>query len=285
VEASGPLALVQDLGRPGHAALGVTRSGAADRGSLRLANRLVANPEPSPGIEVTFGGLRLRALREVTVAVTGAPLPLEVDGRGVDANAPVVLHAGQQLSLGVPEHGLRTYVAIRGGIAAPGLLGSCSRDTLAGIGPEPLAEGDELALGAPPTEQPVVDHAAVPALAPATLRVVLGPRDDWFTDAAAIVQDEWEVSSDSDRVGLRLRRPSDTAPPLSRVDDAELPSEAVVRGSLQVPPGGEPVLFLADHPVTGGYPVVAVVVDADTDRAAQLRPGERLRFLIVPPQG
>jgi biotin-dependent carboxylase-like uncharacterized protein len=281
VEASGPLALVQDLGRPGHATLGVTRSGAADRDALRLANRLVANAEGAAGIEVTFGGLRLRALRDVTVAVTGAPVPVNIDGRGADLRAPLRLRAGQTLGLGIPEEGLRSYVAVRGGIEARELLGSRSRDTLAGVGPEPLREGDELQVGATPQELPTIDHAPVPPLGPPALRIVLGPRDDWFTDASVIADGEWEVSSESDRVGLRLVRPQDGGEPLTRTDDAELASEGVVRGALQVPSGGAPVLFLADHPVTGGYPVIAVVVDADTDRAAQLRPGERLRFTFA----
>jgi allophanate hydrolase subunit 2 len=157
------------------------------------------------------------------------------------------------------------------------VLGSRSRDTLAGLGPEPLRDGDEVAVGPAPDRPPGVDLAPVPAPGPARLRVLFGPRDDWFTDAAVLLEGEWEVTVDSDRVGLRLRR-AGGGRLLTRIDAAELSSEGVVRGAVQVPPGGQPVLFLADHPVTGGYPVVAVVVDADTDRAAQLRPGERLRF-------
>ena len=277
IQSAGPLTLVQDLGRPGHAALGVTRSGAADRGALRLANRLVANPEDAAGLEVTFGGLRLRALRDLVVAVTGAGTPVDIDGRGADMQAPLVLRASQVLSLGAPSEGLRTYVAVRGGVDVRPVLGSRSRDTLSGLGPEPLQEGDELAVGPAPELPPSVDLAPVRAPGPARLRVVLGPRDDWFDDAAVLLEGQWEVTANSDRVGLRLRR-SGHGRLLTRIDDAELVSEGVVRGAVQVPPGGEPVLFLADHPVTGGYPVVAVVVDADTDRAAQLRPGERLRF-------
>jgi biotin-dependent carboxylase-like uncharacterized protein len=277
VESGGALTLVQDLGRPGHAALGVTRSGAADRGALRLANRLVANAEDAAGLEVTLGGLRLRAVRDLVVAVTGARTPVDIDDRGADMHAPVVLRASQVLALGVPSEGLRTYVAVRGGVDVRPVLGSRSRDTLAGLGPEPLREGDVLAVGQAPGRPPSVDLAPVAAPGSARLRVVLGPRDDWFDDAEALLQGEWEVTADSDRVGLRLRRPG-AGPLLTRIDDAELASEGVVRGAVQVPPGGEPVLFLADHPVTGGYPVVAVVVDADTDRVAQLRPGERLRF-------
>jgi biotin-dependent carboxylase-like uncharacterized protein len=277
IESVGPLTLVQDLGRPGLGALGVTRSGAADRGALRLANRLVANPEGAAGLEVTFGGLRLRALRDLVVAVTGAGTPLDIDGRGVGMHAPLVMRPHQVLSLGVPGEGLRTYVGVRGGVKVRPVLGSRSRDTLAGLGPEPLREGDEVAVGPAPDRPPGVDLAPVPPPGPAHLRVLLGPRDDWFTDAAVLLEGEWEVTADSDRVGLRLRR-TGGGRLLTRIDDSELSSEGVVRGAVQVPPGGQPVLFLADHPVTGGYPVVAVVVDADTDRAAQLRPGERLRF-------
>jgi biotin-dependent carboxylase-like uncharacterized protein len=277
IESAGPLTLVQDLGRPGMGALGVTRSGAADRGALRLANRLVANPEEAAGLEVAFGGLRLRALRDLVVAVTGAGTPLDIDGRGVGMHAPLVMRPHQVLSLGVPGEGLRTYVGVRGGVEVRPVLGSRSRDTLAGLGPEPLRDGDEVAVGPAPDRPPGVDLAPVPAPGPARLRVLFGPRDDWFTDAAVLLEGEWEVTVDSDRVGLRLRR-AGGGRLLTRIDAAELSSEGVVRGAVQVPPGGQPVLFLADHPVTGGYPVVAVVVDADTDRAAQLRPGERLRF-------
>jgi len=277
IESAGPLTLVQDLGRPGMGALGVTRSGAADRGALRLANRLVANPEEAAGLEVAFGGLRLRALRDLVVAVTGAGTPLDIDGRGVGMHAPLVMRPHQVLSLGVPGEGLRTYVGVRGGVEVRPVLGSRSRDTLAGLGPEPLREGDEVAVGPAPDRPPGVDLAPVPAPGPARLRVLFGPRDDWFTDAAVLLEGEWEVTVDSDRVGLRLRR-AGGGRLLTRIDAAELSSEGVVRGAVQVPPGGQPVLFLADHPVTGGYPVVAVVVDAHTDRAAQLRPGERLRF-------
>ncbi|MGW0606530.1 5-oxoprolinase subunit C family protein [Streptomyces sp. NPDC002640] len=273
VLATGPLATVQDLGRPGLAAVGVGRSGAADRGALRLANRLVGNEEGAAAVEVTFGGLSVRALRPVTVAVTGAACPLSVGA----VDSVVHLAAGRRLTLGAPSAGLRSYLAVRGGIAVPEVLGSRSRDVLAGLGPAPLAVGDVLPAGPAPAEPPRVDLApvAAPEAGEVVLRVRPGPRDDWFTPGAVreLLSAVWTVGADSDRVGMRLDGPA-----LERAVGGELPSEGVVPGSLQVPPGGRPVLFLADHPVTGGYPVIAVVLADDLDRAAQARPGRPLRF-------
>jgi len=280
VLATGPLALVQDLGRPGLAASGVGRSGAADRGALRLANRLVANPEGAAGIEVTFAGLVVRARAALTVALAGAPAPAEVDGSPVGHHAVLRLRAGQRLALGPPASGLRTYLAVRGGIAVAPVLGSRSTDVLSGVGPAPLVAGDVLPVGPEPDAFPLVDVApvAVPPSGTVTLRALPGPRDAWVADLAALTRTTWTASGRSDRVGMRL-----TGGRLDRSTHAELPSEGAVRGAVQVPPGGEPVLFLADHPVTGGYPVVAVVLDADTDRAAQVRPGQRVRFVLVEP--
>jgi biotin-dependent carboxylase-like uncharacterized protein len=210
------------------------------------------------------------------VAVTGAPVPLTVAGRAAPLNAPVTVPAGAELVLGSPRIGLRCYVAVRGGVDVPPVLGSRSTDRLSGLGPEPLVAGALLAIGDGAGEEPVVDVAPVrpPAERP-VLRVLPGPRRDWLTDQAwtRLVSDGWTVSADSDRVGLRL-----TGPRLERARDDELPSEGLVPGAVQVPPDGAPVLFLADHPVTGGYPVLAVVVTADLPAAAQLRPGDELRF-------
>ena len=281
VLATGPLATVQDLGRPGHAAWGVGASGAADRGSLRLGNRLVGNPEGAAAVEVTFGGLAVRAVGDVVVALTGAPCPARVKGdggsRGVGPNAVLTLSGGEVLTLGPPGAGLRTYLAVRGGVDVAPVLGSRATDVLSGLGPAVLCVPTRLTVGAPPAHFPSVDIAPVahPSGDDVTLRVVLGPRQDWFTPAAldALLSQDWTVTPDSNRVGMRL-----SGPELTRAVHAELPSEGVVRGSLQVPPTGAPTLFLADHPVTGGYPVIAVVLDADVDLAAQARPGQRLHF-------
>jgi biotin-dependent carboxylase-like uncharacterized protein len=276
VLASGPLATVQDLGRPGWASIGVPESGAADRAAHDLANRLVGNRPEAATLEVTAGGLRLRADRTVLVAVTGAPTALTVDGRPAPLSAPVTVRSGAELALGVPPLGLRSYLAVRGGVDVPPVLGSRSTDTLSGLGPPPLAPGARLPVGDLSGEEPVVDVAPVAGLPEhAVLHVLPGPRRDWLAEAAwtALVTAQWSVSADSDRVGLRL-----AGPRLARAREDELPSEGLVAGAVQVPPDGAPVLFLADHPVTGGYPVLAVVVTGDLPAAAQLRPGDGLRF-------
>jgi biotin-dependent carboxylase-like uncharacterized protein len=279
VLATGPLTTVQDRGRPGSAAIGVTRSGAADATAAELANRLVGNRPEAALLEATAGGLRVRAGRTVLVAVTGAPAPVEVDGRPAPFAAPTTLRAGSVLALGLPARGLRSYLAIRGGIGVPPVLGSRSTDTLSGLGPPPLTPGTLLPVGDLAGEEPFVDVAPVRPLPDRpVLRVLAGPRRNWLDDDAwsALTTQAWQVGSDSDRVGLRL-----IGPRLGRARDGELPSEGLVPGAVQVPPDGAPVLFLADHPVTGGYPVLAVVLTADLPLAAQLRPGDGVRFRAV----
>lgn len=275
VHAVGGPCLVQDAGRPGHAAIGVGVSGAADRSSYALANRLLGNTPGAAALEVTLGGLDVEAGGLAWVCVTGAPVPLTVDGRPEPTGAVLALRPGQRLRLGVPATGLRSYLAVRGGLDVPSLLGSRSRDTLAGLGPEPVRAGDRLAVGHQGTGEMLVD--AVPPMTyddrPA-LRVVPGPRADWVVDADRLVAQAWRVGAASDRVGLRLEGTPFTA----GRGKGEVPSEGALRGAIQVPPGGSPVVFGPDHPVTGGYPVVGVVVDADTDRLAQLRPGDEVRF-------
>lgn len=277
VLATGALATIQDEGRPGLAALGVGVSGAVDRRSLRLANRLLGNDPGAAAIEVTFGGLVLRADGDVDIAVTGAECPTTVDGSPVGTHAPVHVRDGAQVQLSPPSSGVRTYLAVRGGFAVPADLGSRSTDLMSGIGPPVLAEGDVLPVGSPPVHWPGVDVAPVPTPADGDvdLRVLAGPRDDWFVpDAlATLCSHPYEVTAESNRVGMRLH-----GPVLGRSRQEELPSEGVVRGSLQVPTAGQPTLFLADHPVTGGYPVIAVVLTEDIDLAGQARPGQRLRF-------
>jgi biotin-dependent carboxylase-like uncharacterized protein len=258
VRSPGLLTTVQDLGRPGLAHLGVPRAGAADVEALRRANRLVGNPPGAAALEVTVRGPRLLFEVDATVAVHGR-------ARFVPAGA--VLDVGP-----VPE-GVRGYVAVRGGLDVPPVLGSRSACTLSGLGPPPLREGDRLAVGRHVLGEPQEVDPPVRGVGP--LRVVLGPREDALSAAGlrALLEQEWTVTPDSDRTGLRLDGPA-----LGRAGGAELASEGVVAGSLQVPPDGRPVLFLANHPTTGGYPVVAVVRRADLGRAAQAAPGERLRF-------
>lgn len=277
----GLLATVQDLGRPGVAALGVAPSGALDRAAARTANRLVGNSEDAAVIEATMGGLRVRAERDAWFAVTGAWGPLRLDGREVDPYEAHAWPAGAELNLDWYAHGARAYLAVRGGLDAPAVLGSRATDVLAGLGPARLRAGDELRLGPEPrTPIPVAVVAPWGAPHDDELEIALapGPRADWFTASArdALFEAVWTVTNDADRVGVRLDGPA-----LERTGSArnsELPSEGMVPGALQVPPSGRPTILLADGPVTGGYPVIAVVADAALDLLAQARPGTRVRF-------
>ena len=303
----GPLATVQDLGRPGYAHLGVPLSGAADQASLRLANRLVGNPDGAAGLELTLGRAMLRFTAAARVAVTGATATVTVTGpdgtdltgtdlagtdlagTGLAAEAGRVAGAGRALDvpaggvvrIGAPAIGLRSYVAVRGGIDAAPVLGSRSADVRSGLGPAPVRAGDLLPVGTPgppPAGPPAPAPRALPGPGqPAELRVIPGPRDDWFAPGALdlLCGDTYVVTPASDRIGLRLDGPA-----LPRAHGDELPSEGMVTGSLQVPAGGQPILLLADHGSTGGYPVIAVVASADIGLAAQLRPGSKIRFRI-----
>ncbi|MEV0583760.1 biotin-dependent carboxyltransferase family protein [Nonomuraea sp. NPDC050310] len=276
VVAPGPYATVQDLGRPGYAHLGVPRSGAADPDALRLANRLVGNAEGAAGLELTFGGARLRFPAGAWLALTGAPCPLALPGGRPGRCAPFWAPPGAELRVGLPWYGLRTYLAVRGGVAAEPVLGSRSTDSLSGLGPAPLRAGTCLPVGRPDGEI-TVDLAPEPARREPVVRVLPGPRADWFVPAALeeLAAEPYEVSQDSNRVGVRLRGRE-----LKRARAGELPSEGMVLGAVQVPPSGQPIVFLADHPPTGGYPVIGVVAARDLPMAAQARPGDRLRFVV-----
>lgn len=273
VLSAGALTTVQDRGRRGFAHLGVPRAGALDLPASDLANRLVGNPADAAVLEVTLGGLSLRSDCGRWVAVTGAGASVEVCGRPAGSDRAEWLPAGGTLTLGAPITGVRSYVAVAGGIDLDPVLGSRSTDTLAALGPKPLAAGDRIPVGAPPGSGPVALDTP-PRRRAAGLRLHPGPRPEWFPDGVLdrLCAGEWRVLPASNRVGLRV-----SGEPLPRAD-GELPSEGMVLGAVQVPPDGQPVIFLNDHPTTGGYPVVAVVDPMDLWQCAQLRPGERVRF-------
>ena len=272
----GLLTLVEDLGRPGWAHIGVGRSGAADAAALRLANRLVANDEGAAGLEVLLGGLRLRARGDLTVALTGGRGPAWLDGRPVGHEAVLEVRDGAELRLGTVDVGLRTYVAVRGGIDVPPVLGSRSTDQLAGLGPAALAAGDVLPVGPAPQDWPLVDVAP---LRPERLElpIVPGPHADWFDDPLTrLCAALFRVTPATNRVAVRLAGPAVRR--TAEREGRELPSEGLVVGAVQIPPDGQPVVFSVDHPVTGGYPVVAVVRRHALGRLGQLRPGDPVRF-------
>lgn len=274
---TGPFAVVQDLGRTGLAHLGVSGSGAADRRAHRLANRLVANPDDRATVEVTFGGFSARVCGgDVDIAVTGADTDPTVNGTKFGTNSIHRVRDGQVIALGAPRAGLRTYVAVRGGVCVQPVLGSRSYDVLSAIGPSPLRSGDRLPVGEHTAAYPELDQAPVATITGEVveLSVVPGPRDDWFVDPDVLVHDDWVMSDRSDRVGMRLLG----RPIQHQYPDRQLPSEGTARGAIQVPPNGLPVILGPDHPVTGGYPVVGVVTDEDIDKTAQVRPGQRVRL-------
>lgn len=291
VDATGPQALIQDVGRPAVGSLGVGQAGAADVWGLAEANNAVGNHAGAAAVEFLLGNAKFTAQDDVTLALGGAVGPAQIlqDGKPV-GDAPVgeafELAAGASLQIGFTTEGMRGYLAVKGGFAAEEVLGSRSTDTMSGLGPKPLAAGDVLCVLAPddggaeeqtddviePVEYPIAGEVTV-------LRYSPGPRDDWFGPEGLEHFEEavWEVSTESNRVGARLK-PAEGAEPLKRIRSGELATEGMVPGALQVPPNGEPVLFLADHPVTGGYPVIGVVLEADIRLAAQLPPGALVQF-------
>ncbi|GAB98025.1 KipI family sensor histidine kinase inhibitor [Kineosphaera limosa] len=295
VERPGLQSLIQDLGRPGYADLGVSESGAMDIDSARRANRLVGNDPGAAVVECLLGGLSVTAVGDQVLAVTGASAPLLVtdptlsDPEDDDApwrvervlDEPFALRDGQTLEIGTPQAGMRVYLAVRGGLEALEVLGSASSDLLSGEGPEPLSAG-----GAVPV-RPIAGAHIVGARDDApelpgdelSVRITLGPRDDWFDPEAidAFLDQAWVVTDRSNRVGLRLEGQSVTR----RDGMGELPSEGTVAGAIQIPPDGQPVLFMRDHPVTIGYPVLGVVDSRDLNLLAQAAPGATVRFDVI----
>jgi biotin-dependent carboxylase-like uncharacterized protein len=227
-----------------------------------------------------MGGLSVEVQGSTAFAVTGAAVPVMVNDRPVPWGQPYPVTAGDRISVGAATSGLRAYLAFAGGIDVPEQLGSRSSDLLSGLGPPPLAAGVELTLG-PADPERELDLSALDTVSPAParaehlVRVWPGPRREWFDPESrrALVEGGYVVTADSNRVAVRLEGPT-----LHRSRPGELASEGIVTGAVQVPSNGQPLVFLNDHPVTGGYPVVAVVDADDLSALAQARPGDRVRF-------
>ncbi len=255
---TGPRCLVQDLGRPGLASLGVAPSGALDPPALRRANALVGNSVGAAGLELLLGELVLRATAPLALAVVGGDVP---ETHWLGAGELLALRASRALA----------YVAVRGGLDVTPVLGSRSTDLLSGLGPPPVRAGDVLAIGRDtgPAERP--EPLAAPG---AALRVLAGPRPEQLPPGAlaAFCAAGWQVSDQVDRTGLRL-----TGPAVARRVDEAAP-EGLVTGAIQVPPSGQPIVLLADRPLTGGYPVLGVVARDDLRHLVQLLPGQQVRF-------
>ncbi|WP_213073692.1 urea amidolyase family protein [Acinetobacter ihumii] len=277
--------LIQDQGRPDMTALGVGHAGAMDQTAFQTANRIVGNPSHAAVLEILNGGLKLKALQAAVIAITGADSEIWLeDASGQQVRMPmyqpIALDAGDQLNISMPTKGLRNYLALRGGIAAEQVLGSSSYDTLAELGAAPLQPND-LIYAADLTVSSVILDEAAPQNLPKTGQVtevdlILGPRTDWFKadSVQQFFQQSWRVTQESNRIGLRLQGEY----PLQRQIQQELPSEGTCTGALQIPPNGQPVLFMNDHPLTGGYPVIAAVAKHHLDVVAQMPAGTLIKF-------
>lgn len=280
---TGLQATIQDGGRPGLGHLGVPAAGAVDPISLRLGNLLVGNDSEAAGLEFLLGKFAVRFLRPATFSLTGAPLAAELDGQALSLGAEVVAGPDSVLRAGRPAHGLRTYLCIAGGIDVQPVLGSRSQDTLSGLGPAPLRAGKVLPVGRSPARRVAPVDMTAPLTVSTdpeiTVGIRLGPRDDCFpTGAVDVLQRErWLISHQTDRVAARLNGPR-----LPPENGGQLPTEGLAAGSIQVPPSGQLIVHLANHPPTGGYPVLAVVDETDAIRIGQSRPGTGLRFRILP---
>lgn len=276
----GPFTTVQDLGRPGLAALGVPPSGAFDDVAFRVANRLVGNSEEAAALEITLAGPLLRFEADAVIAIAGARCDIELDGVPAKHAESFRVSGGAALRLGRAREGLRTYLAVRGGLAVPEVLGSSATLASAGFGGwlgRPLAANDYLRVGEP-ANRPMRRHAEQPVEHDDVVRVVPGPQSEAFTEHGrkAFFSQSFTVSPRSDRVGVRL-----AGEPLELAGPADLDPEGVVTGAIQVPGDGHPIVLGPDRPVTGGYVKIATVITADIPKIAQSRPGDTLRFVEV----
>ena len=278
VHAPGAFTTVQDLGRPGHGLAGVSRAGAADPVALRLGNRLLGNPEGAAALEMTLIGGSFHFPDGAEVAVTGA-------GCGVPAWTPLRIAPGDTLRLGPMSAVVRSYLCVRGGILVPLVGGSASTHVPGGMGGfegRPLRKGDALQAGPPagPSRRGILP-GVLASLAPrTTIRVTPGLQSGWFSAAARalFLNSEYQVSNDSNRLGIRLE-----GPPVPLESGGQMITEGVPLGAVQIASGGQPILLFVDQQTTGGYPKIANVITADLPSLGQLRPGDRIRFAEVLP--
>ena len=273
--------LVVDPGRPGWGALGVPAGGAADPAALMAANRLVGNDAVAAGLEITLSGPILRFSLGAVAALTGTHFAAtRSSGAAVAWNETLVMTAGETLRLDRALDGCRCWLAVRGGLAVPRVMGSRSTFLPAGFGGHlgrALKAGDTLPCDSSAGEVGRLQAHPPPCDQASPLRVITGPQAGLFDDTglAAFFAGTYRVDASSDRRGMRLAGPAVTH---ARVD---LPSQGVLPGAIQIPPDGQPIILGWDGPVTGGYPVIASVISADLPRLAQLQPGDAVRFITI----
>jgi antagonist of KipI len=277
---AGPLTTIQDLGRPGHLGVGIPESGPIDREAFILANRLVGNADGAAGLECTLAGPRVEFTDERGVAVTGAEMPVTLNGASAPRWQAFRVKAGDVLKLGFAKHGVRCYLAVSGGIDTPPALGSRAtylRGQLGGLGGRALKKDDRLPLGPLALIRTGRLRASrIPDYSgDAEIRVVLGPQDDRFTERgiAAFLGGPYEMLPQSDRMGARLRGPS-----IEHVRGHDIISDGIPLGGIQVVGDGQPIVLLVDRQSTGGYTKIATVCSFDIGRVGQIKPGQRLSF-------
>lgn len=276
--------LVQDDGRKNMSKLGIGRAGAMDDRAFKSANLIVGNPSDAAVFEILNGGLRLKVLQSTVIAVTGAAAALWItyaNSNKVQESLyqPIALDAGDEIYISPPQAGLRNYLAIRGGFAVERVLESASYDVLAELGPLPIKVGDQIYADQLKTQAVNLDQSAITLPSKGetvVVDVILGPRADWFNPQSVdlLFSQAWLVTTESNRIGLRLLGEQ----PLQRQINQELPSEGCCTGAIQVPANGQPVLFMNDHPLTGGYPVIAAVAPYHLGLIAQLEAGCFIQF-------
>jgi len=284
VVAPGLLTTVQDLGREGHGAVGVSASGAADALALRVGNRLVGNPEGAAGLEMTLLGGAFQFSQNATIATTGADFAATIEERVVPQGAAVSVKAGKTLKFGPTKSGARAYLCVQGGIAVPEFLGSRSTHLLSGLGGfegRALRKGDVLPIGKAVTSAPMqnLDGRILSLLAPRkTIRVTRGPQWD---DFSSVTQEEflrqaYVVAEEANRMGIRLKGAQ-----FELASSGEMITEGVPLGAIQVTPGGQPIVLFVEQQTTGGYPKIANVIVADISSVGQLRPRDEIRLELV----
>ena len=281
VQSPGLLTTVQDLGRHGFGTIGVSPSGAADPVSLRLGNRLVANPENAAALEMTLLGGTFAFQERAIVALTGSDFGATIDDAAIAPGKSVQVRSGQTLRLGPTRSGARCYLCVHGGIAVPPFLGSASTHLLSGLGGfegRALRKGDVLSIGpaTKPFRERVLSGRIMERLSPrSVVRVTPGPQADWFDKETlrAFCAATYRVGEQSNRMGIRLE-----GPPVPQQIARPMITEGVSLGAVQVPTGGLPIILFVEQQTTGGYPKIANVISADLHRLGQLRPRDEIRF-------
>jgi len=280
----GPLTTVQDLGRHGYQQYGTPVSGAMDDYALRLGNLIVGNDEGAACLEITLMGLQIRVVEDTIVAITGADLAPALNGNPLPMWEAVAVHGGDIISFAWPRSGCRAYLGVVGGIDVPKVMGSAAtyvKARMGGLEGRALRAGDRLRGGKPRPR--VVGRRLPPQYIPeyrgqSELRVILGPQDDHFTEEGiyTFLHSEYTISTEADRLGYRLEGPR-----IEHKTGADIISDGLPLGSVQVPGDGLPIVLLADRQTTGGYTKIATVITVDIVKLAQAKPGDKVRFLQV----